>query len=247
MKVANRLFIPNDSTVRIEYKASLPDPDPIGAILAAGGRVSVVQYLDAIGIFRSRLNGELKKFLAGEHETPLQMMFAVFEHLGQGHLTMVCAGRKRAGITHSVQEADREVAIFHMQQQGAFLSGFLRDLEDQIPSLYDEEEGEWRVGAINRRLQMYASRLRGTANIAFEANSPDDAEFNWILGAAEHCEDCVELAGQNPWLKGELSVFPGDGGTVCLVNCKCTLLRSTDSWPGFSPDPGVGSGYSEDQ
>ena len=96
-----------------------------------------------------------------------------------------------------------------------------------------------RQRAISRRAQMYNSRLRGTASIAFETNSPDGTSFVWKLGPAEHCEDCLDLAVRSPWMKGELPVFPGDGGTDCLVNCKCWLVRN-DGLTSFPPDKGVG-------
>lgn len=47
----------------------------------------------------------------------------------------------------------------------------------------------------------------------------------WNLNPAEHCGDCLSLAGGSPYKPNELSHVPGDGNTQCRGNCKCTLSR----------------------
>ena len=51
----------------------------------------------------------------------------------------------------------------------------------------------------------------------------------WMLSPAEHCEDCVALAGEGwkpvtePFVSpstGQIAI-PGNGATQCLTNCKC--------------------------
>jgi len=45
----------------------------------------------------------------------------------------------------------------------------------------------------------------------------------WVLGAAEHCPDCLDLAGRGWMPIEELEQVPGDGNTQCLTNCQCSL------------------------
>lgn len=45
-------------------------------------------------------------------------------------------------------------------------------------------------------------------------------EERWVLGLAEHCEDCVSFANEG-WQVFGYFPFPGEGQTRCLTNCKC--------------------------
>lgn len=223
----------------LTIKAVPISDDPLSLIASLTDRGPTDrEWLAAVARLRTLLNSELGRFFAGTLSAD-QFGDAVFRQLIEGHAVSVAAGRMRAGVHGQLSTLDRQVALFHGEQQGPFLEGFVRRLNEKVPRYWDEEAGEWRRGMINRDLQMYASRYRGSANIAFEANSPDDAQFYWRLGPAEHCPDCLELAADSPYAKFELSVFPGDGGTVCLVNCKCWLQRA-DGVKGFPPDKGVG-------
>lgn len=47
----------------------------------------------------------------------------------------------------------------------------------------------------------------------------------WNLHPAEHCGDCLTLAGGSPYKPKDLNQVPGDGNTKCRGNCKCTLSR----------------------
>jgi hypothetical protein len=49
--------------------------------------------------------------------------------------------------------------------------------------------------------------------------------IHWNLNPAEHCGDCLTLAGGSPYKPNELSQVPGDGATQCRGNCRCTLSR----------------------
>lgn len=187
---------------------------------------------------RSETNTILGQLFDGKI-TSFEFADKLHELLIRSHESAQLLGRQRAGVLHGLDETDRQVALFHLQEQGSFLAGFSADLVDKKDRYWDSDKQEWKKGAVARRAQMYGSRLRGTASIAFETNSPGDSWFYWRLGAAEHCEDCIDLAARSPWKKGELPVFPGDGGTECLVNCKCHLERD-DGVKSFPPDSGVG-------
>ncbi|ARU40200.1 hypothetical protein CCB80_03220 [Armatimonadetes bacterium Uphvl-Ar1] len=228
----------------ITIKVAPLDVDPYRIIAELTQRgPSDAEWMAFMAAARRSLNSNLGRFFQSKL-SPDQFGDVVFTELLRAHAVAVAAGRQRAGILGALNELDKEVALFHGQQQGAYLEGFVRRLNEKSKRYWDEEKGEWKRGVINRDLQMYASRYRGSANIAFESNSPEGSEFYWRLGIAEHCPDCLELAAESPHTQGELPVFPGDGGTKCIVNCKCWLVRG-DGVKAFEPDPGVGK-YVED-
>lgn len=215
------------------------DGDPVAAFIQNMGEGLSQKEWDAfIQEIRVRLNRELGKVFRGTI-SPDQFGDAIYQHLLGAHSVSVAAGRQKAGVLGMLSDEDKQVGFFHATQQGQFIDGYVKRIKEKAARYWDEEKGEWKKGVMNRDLQMYASRLRGTASIAFEAYSPDDAQFNWKLGIAEHCEDCINLAADSPHMKGELPVFPGDGGTDCKTNCKCHLVRD-DGVACYKPDPGVG-------
>lgn len=85
-----------------------------------------------------------------------------------------------------------------------------------------------------QRVELYANRVRGTANEGFrEASETGGYTFDWMLGRPEeHCLECPSYAGRNPWRPSELPTVPGAGGTTCGSNCLCRLVRS-DGREGF--------------
>lgn len=218
---------------------SFDDGDPVAAFIQNMGEGLSQKEWDAfVQEIRVRLNRELGKVFSGTI-SPDQFGDAIYQHLLGAHSVSVAAGRQKAGVLGMLSDEDKQVGFFHATQQGQFIDGYVKRIKEKAARYWDEEKGEWKKGVMNRDLQMYASRLRGTASIAFEAYSPDDAQFNWKLGIAEHCEDCINLAADSPHMKGELPVFPGDGGTDCKTNCKCHLVRD-DGVACYRPDPGVG-------
>lgn len=218
---------------------SFDDGDPVAAFIQNIGEGLSQKEWDAfVQEIRVRLNRELGKVFRGTI-SPDQFGDAIYQHLLGAHSVSVAAGRQKAGVLGMLSDEDKQVGFFHATQQGQFIDGYVKRIKEKAARYWDEEKGEWKKGVMNRDLQMYASRLRGTASIAFEAHSPDDAQFNWKLGIAEHCEDCINLAADSPHMKGELPVFPGDGGTDCKTNCKCHLVRD-DGVACYKPDPGVG-------
>ena len=78
-----------------------------------------------------------------------------------------------------------------------------------------------------QRAEMYGQTLGGIATHAQVESLPDDARIDWVLGVAEHCEDCLMLAANSPYTKWNLPTTPRAGATVCLSKCKCKLRVKT--------------------
>lgn len=99
-----------------------------------------------------------------------------------------------------------------VQEQYKFLKGFEKDLATK--DLTEEQ--------IAARAEMYINSAREAYETAHRKNA--DAlgmgEELWVLGAAEHCEDCLAFAGQG-WQPAGTFPTPGAGATICLTNCQC--------------------------
>jgi len=121
-------------------------------------------------------------------------------------------------------DLDAQIAgLIAADGQEPYLLGFLQDIKDGRYGPMDE----LNVGPIGSRLDLYALRLRGTANQAW-VNAGDDLEqIYWRLGAGDHCEDCPEAASLGPYYPSTLAFVPGDGHTACRGRCTCHLERES--------------------
>lgn len=153
----------------------------------------------------------------------------------EGHTNAAHMGRMLA-----LQEAVEGDLVDILRGQTAvdaehyYTQGFLESLLNKDPRYWDEEAKKWNQVAIRQRQDFYLGKMRGTANEAFIAESPDEAEIYWRLGGAEdHCEECPEYAEMSPWLKNELPTWPGDNDTPCRFNCTCFV--TINDIDGFKP------------
>ena len=165
--------------------------------------------------------------------------------LQQGHTDAYVLGRKRGGDrdpdlkdaelrARQVKDGENEYLYGYEDAEGEWHPGFVGDLNSQDPRYFDED-GEMIPGAIDARSDLYVLRMRGTAGEGFVEASPD-VQIDWVLGAADHCDDCPEIADMSPYTEDTLWTHPGEGDCPCLGNCACELERE-DGTPGFGrPD-----------
>jgi hypothetical protein len=78
----------------------------------------------------------------------------------------------------------------------------------------DIESGGLVMSRVDRA-NMYGGSVNGMAWNGMVEGEADDSRFNWVLGAAEHCEDCITLSISGPYTKWNLPTTPGAGATVC--------------------------------
>lgn len=151
--------------------------------------------------------------------------------LADSHAKSWYLGRYLAGDKREMGFGDVIVGRASADQDGYYLQGFLKSIENDQ---YLLEDGTWLDSQIKNRCSLYANKTRGTANESFTENSPADLNFKWTLGAVEHCPDCIDLSSMNPWESDEIYINPGDGSTACITNCRCVWVRS-DGVRGFDP------------
>jgi hypothetical protein len=150
--------------------------------------------------------------------------------LDQVHLGAVYQGRVLAGVSGQIEEDDRILARELADRHATFAESFLDDIDR---GRYGEP-GSYSAGGIRFRLSMYLDTARGTANESFVVNSDPADTWRWVLGIAEHCEDCLTLAELSPLRSDELWTYPGSGETDCRSKCRCHLKRLSDGKDGFT-------------
>lgn len=171
--------------------------------------------------------------LLDRRTVPSDWYFDVATALQDGHVGAWRAGRHLAGDLAPNSPLDVLAGQAIMDEEAFWLQRFVADLEAER---YVDADGRLRVELVQQRLALYVSKLRGTANQAFVEHARPDEVFEWRLGAVErHCDDCPRLAAMSPWARDELFTYPSQGGTPCLGNCKCILVRASDGMRAFAP------------
>jgi hypothetical protein len=119
---------------------------------------------------------------------------------------------------------------------GGMIADQYRYLEDWYDDLRLTPADELSVGQIANRARMYINSSREAYERARARRAPEFGytDKTWVLGPAEHCEDCLALADQEAILLDEDFIapstgniaIPGSGDTICLTSCACHLEYS---------------------
>lgn len=105
---------------------------------------------------------------------------------------------------------DQELAV-----QSGYLTNFIRDLRN----------GSLSEAQAKNRARMYSSSLGKLRELFKLKDYDEDQMLKWVLGEAEHCDDCVSLDGTVRSAKTwAMTIYPRSGGTQCISNCKCDLV-----------------------
>lgn len=82
------------------------------------------------------------------------------------------------------------------------------------------------ISYIKNRAKYYKETLQ----VAFDASkislTPEGIALYWVVDIhAEHCESCLWLEKQSPFLPENLPTLPKAGDTICKVGCKCKIVQ----------------------
>ncbi len=108
-----------------------------------------------------------------------------------------------------------------LKEQYGYLAGFC----DEIAT------GNLSEAQIMTRARMYVNSARQAFETAkgLCAEALGMTEEKWNLGAAEHCDGCLDYAAMG-WQPAGTFPPPGSGATPCLSNCQCSLsYRNPDT------------------
>lgn len=165
--------------------------------------------------------------LASGRTQPFTFGNLLLSQLGLAHAHANYLGRYSVGSLTPFGTQDSTVGDIMVADQAPYMAGFVLDIEHGEYGSGDELDDEGLLA----RIGLYLERLRGTANDAVvnTVSSLKDETVDWKLDPfilTQHCADCVEMAAQNPWVLSELTRVPGDGSTICGVNCHCELVHN---------------------
>jgi hypothetical protein len=142
------------------------------------------------------------------------------------------------------QEYDGEVAKLIQQQGDAIIEAIARQ-EDVTPEQVRQGTtggmiagllGKAMLGAsafavagvisdamANAKANMASGAIWAAEHVAESGAKAQDQTATWVcLDDPASCDDCSALNGEE-WAVADIPQFPGDGGTQCLGNCRCTL------------------------
>lgn len=122
------------------------------------------------------------------------------------HLAMHAAGR---GGFHNLTQADYGRLGARLRRQYGYLQRFALDIEAgrQSPAQIEYRAGLYAAGGNG----VYENARRDGANEVY-------AEERRVLGAAEHCDVCIEEAAKG-WV--EAGTLRQIGDSPCRANCMC--------------------------
>jgi hypothetical protein len=162
------------------------------------------------------------------HDADVERFGDRFYHvLEQLHADATVYGRSRAGDLAPPDIDDRRFAEVVLKGEEFYLAKFLDDLD---LGRYVGEDGDLSERAVAARARMYLTKAKATANEAWALT--DGGPFTWVLGEAEHCGDCLDLAARSPYTIDTIPTYPRAGSTLCMFNCRCLLhgVRGTTSF-----------------
>lgn len=235
--------MPDDSDKGVYFSGPAADAEPEPA-KAKGLRFksvnpnlpsSIYARFNRLSQSTKRQIAELAKRLIDGHISESEWAHDFDQLLSAAHGSAWGLGRHLSGDSATNDALDQSHGRRVADLESQYLQGFLEDLLNKDSRYYDDD-GKFKSEPLETRMQLYRTKLRGTANEALVTHSSDEAEWTWVLGGVEdHCADCPYLAESSPYFKDSLSTYPGSGDTPCLGNCKCHLVRD-DGLEGFRPE-----------
>lgn len=175
---------------------------------------------DIIGEFSKSIKEVMEQYLGGKITNWNERMLGVIQHYYEE------AYRKGKG-SDVLSALEKKLIDQQVKGQIPYLSNFEQNLTREKPlKMY-------------ARANLYAQRGTALYEMGHLSSLDDDVLIDWILGYAEHCDDCIMLSRNSPYTKMTLPSIPGLGDTMCLVNCQCKLeervrsIRKTESMESF--------------
>ena len=141
-------------------------------------------------------------------------------------------GRQTMGLGGEMGKLELEAVAGAAKEEFGFARKFMEDVRDGTGTVPSE-----------KRIQMYADTLDSMYMRGVVYGLPSDVEIWWVLGVAEHCQDCIWLSLGSPYNKpgyGEnpLPAVPRSGYTQCLSRCKCSLEMKSGG-ENLAPEPQI--------
>ena len=122
----------------------------------------------------------------------------------------------------------------YLVEDAGYLDSFVRQFrEGYVPvTAEDRAPGKGRF-LLKDRAEMYAHAVRELYYAGYVARGATQQQYAWILGQAEHCDPCIDMANGSPYTKEQLA-GRAPGPSVCsgLTRCLCSLVKQRFSVTG---------------
>lgn len=145
-------------------------------------------------------------------------MIAVIDH---GFEQAWMEGESECGLLPDERSPQERAALVRAQnEQLPFIEGFADAVAD------GSRANGGLLNATDYRVDMWVNRYNEIVNQA-RVTACGDLKYEWVLGPAEHCPDCLKLAGKvkrgSYWK--EMGILPQSSVLFCGgYNCKCKLV-----------------------
>lgn len=174
--------------------------------------------------FRKRMADHLNKLIKGEY-TPNQFKHHARKEFKKMYYKAFELGAESTGLNldyFKLPDEDYRWLDKIRKAEYKYLEKFIDDVVNQ--------RGKMDYHA---RMDMYVDAIDGVFDAGrVDAMPSAGTKIWWRLSPAEHCSDCLDLAGRSPYTPETLPTTPRSGDTKCLSNCKCTL-RITYKTPDY--------------
>jgi hypothetical protein len=218
-----------------ELEIEISDSPPLEERAAQAVAISIVyntalrQYVNAasgVPLVQATVTNEMRLHVAGTFDT----LDVLTRRLYNGQLTLAQWQIAVASELKDAHLAQSMYAVGGKTNMGAVefgrVGGTLAD-EYRFLANFADDIAVGRVSQAQAlaRIKQYGKATQQSYWREFAQAS--EGQILWVLHPAEHCVDCIALAGDSPFTRNTLPTFPGAGATQCRGNCNCTLERVT--------------------
>jgi hypothetical protein len=169
--------------------------------------------------------------LASGNMTPYQFRDNVLRTLRRAFADAYRFGIGASGERPILLEPDYQAMQRYLSEDINYLGRFTQQLlADQVPGFSPGVPGYTASTTAGRmdlrtRTQLYANALRAQFYSGLTSRSDPTQLWDWVLGASEHCGNCIDMAAGSPYTLAALGGrVPGADVCLGLDRCACSLV-----------------------
>ncbi len=227
---------PHDTTEKEEKRTAAAIAAAVGAVNLAGGMSTRLTQLFTQA---ERYLAEIKKhdtFLAGvdRHDPFMRAAIRTAEYgrsLARSRYTSTMEAARQAlreAWERSYRMGIRSSGVWKSPRLAASESSWVRQAARREMSFFNQLIDDVKAGkpvqSLRARIAMYGKAILAAYTAGQVAATGRSTLIHWLLDPqAEHCEDCIALAKNGPYVKDTLPTTPRAGLCKCRSNCKCRL------------------------